>query len=201
MIYLDVTGSCKAAKNTGIQRMTRSIYAHLRERLAVTPIAWNKVGIHYQHLGRREMRILKAPFRIFSRATAKPEWRGETVFSELHRLVFRKRVRLNEVALADVLLVPDFYSDIRTKCLPELIAKMGVPSVAIFHDAAALRSSKLSCKARRRFRDYLESLAAFDLVICVSQESRDDLLRRWNEYGTTPTTTYIERWPIEFDLA
>ena len=202
MLFLDVTSSCKSAKNTGMQRTTRALYLHLRNRLPVTPICWNRTGRCYQHLGRWELEILQSPFRVFSKATAKPEWRGETTFAELYRLVFRKRFRLeNQVTPADILIIPDFCSGIRTKRLPELIERTGVRSVAIFHDAAALRLPKLSDAGRRRFQNYLQSLAAFDLVICISQESRDDLLRRWHEYGSSPTTTRVEPWPIEFDRA
>jgi glycosyltransferase involved in cell wall biosynthesis len=137
-----------------------------------------------------------------SKATAKPEWRGETGLAELHRLVFRKTARLeNHITSADILLIPDFYPDIRTKKLPELIDKTGVRSVAIFHDAAALRLPQLSEKGRSRFQNYLESLAAFELVICISHESRDDLLRRWREYGVAASATCHEPWPIDFDQA
>ena len=202
MICLDVTSSCKSAKNTGMQRTTRALYLHLRNRLAVTPICWNRTGRCYQHLGRRELKVLQTPFRILSKAMAKPEWRGETFLAELRRLAFRKTVRLeNQTASADILLVPDVYSGVRTQHLPELIMKTGIRSVAIFHDAAALRLPWLSDKARMRFQKYLKSLAAFTQVICISHESRDDLLRRWHEYGSSPTTTRVEPWPIEFDRA
>jgi len=201
-VFIDVTSSCRAAKNTGMQRMTRALYLHLRNHLPVTPVCWNKTGKCYQHLGRRELEILQSPFRVLSKATAKPEWRGETAFAELHRLFFRKRLRLeNQVTPADILIIPDFYADIRTKRLPELIERTGVRSVAIFHDAAALRLPKLSDAGRRRFQNYLQSLAALDLVICISQESRDDLLRRWHEYGVAPAAAPVEPWPIEFDDA
>ena len=202
MVFLDVTSSCKSAKNTGMQRMTRALYLHLRNRLPVTPLCWNKKGGCYQYLGRRELKVLQTPFRILSGPTAKPEWRGETFLAELHRLAFRKTVRLeNQITAGDILLIPDFYSDVRTQRLPELIAKTGIQSVAIFHDAAALRLPHLSNKAQVRFQNYLKSLAAFAQVICISHESRNDLLRRWHEYGSSPTATRVEPWPIEFDRA
>lgn len=199
MIYLDVTSSCKAAKNTGMQRMTRSLYSHLRKRLAVTPICWNNTGNCYQHLGSRELKILQTPFQFSSKATARPEWRGETSFAELHRLLSRKILNLhNELSSEEVLLIPDFYSDLRTELLPEVIAKTRVRAVAIFHDAGALRLPQLSNKAEKRFRNYIDSLASFDLVICISQESREDLLRQWAKSRAVPTATCVESWPTEF---
>jgi glycosyltransferase involved in cell wall biosynthesis len=148
------------------------------------------------------LEILQSPFRVLSNATAKPEWRGENLLAELRRLAFRKTIRLeNQTASADVLLVPDLYSDVRTQRLPELITKTGIRIVAIFHDAAALRLPRLSDKTQMRFQNYLKSLAAFAQVICISHESRDDLLLRWHECGSSPTTTCVEPWPIEFDRA
>jgi len=200
MLFLDVTSSCKAAKNTGMQRMTRALYLHLRNQLTVTPICWNKKGACYQQIGRRELEILENPFRVLSRATARPEWYGETLFDELRRLVSRKRIHLEDrLTCADILLIPDFYHDARTEMVPEVIQKTGVRSVAIFHDAAALRLPQLSNNDRMRFHNYLKSLAAFDLVICISQESHDDLLRWWREFGLAPASTCVEPWPTEFD--
>src|SRR5260370_35599404 len=114
MICLDVTSSCKSAKNTGMQRTTRALYLHLRNRLAVTPICWNRTGRCYQHLGRRELKVLQTPFRILSKAMAKPEWRGETFLAELRRLAFHKTVRLQkQITSAAILLVPESTSDVQ----------------------------------------------------------------------------------------
>jgi len=202
VIYLDVTSSCKSAKNTGMQRTTRRIFLELGKRVPVRPICWNTTGNRYHYLERRELEILEAPFLALPQATARPDWRGEHFLAELHRLVFRKTVRLeHELKAGDVLLIPDIYRDGRMKKLPELITTTGARSVAIFHDAAALRLPRLSASARVRFQNYIRSLATFDLVICISQESRDDLRNRWREYGTKPTMTAVEPWPIDFDEA
>src|SRR5262249_49942202 len=82
---------------------------------------------------------------------------------------------------------------------PEVIRKTGVRSVAIFHDAVELRLPQLSNNDRKRFHNYLKSLAAFDLVVCISQESHDDLLRWWDEFALAAPATCVEPWPTEFD--
>src|SRR5260370_37394919 len=94
-----------------------------------------------------------------------------------------------KTASADILLVPDLHSDVRTQRLPELITKTGIRIVAIFHDAAALRLPRLSDKAQMRFQNYLKSLAAFAQAICIAHESRDDLLRRWHDYRSSAPPT------------
>jgi glycosyltransferase involved in cell wall biosynthesis len=198
MVFIDVTGACKSPKNTGMQRTTRNIFRHLAERTPTTPISWNLVGNRYQLLGRREHDILERPFQILGRSTARPEIRGEHFFAELHRQFFRTAVSLGgKLGAGDVLLVPDIYRDGRLKKLPRLLAKTRAKVVAIFHDAAALRLPQLYPRAGPHFHAYIESLAAFDLVICVSNDSRNELLRLWSESKTALTETVVEPWPVE----
>jgi len=200
MIFLDVTSSCKSVINTGIQRTTRKIFAELRRRHAVTAICWNLRAGSYHLLGARERRILESPFRVLSHAVARPKWYGDTFLAELYRWIFCKRVRLeNELKQGDVLLVPDLFRDGRMDWLPRLIAQTAARSIAIFHDAADLRLGGISAGRRARFNHYIESLAAFDLVICISHESCDYLRRLWLDLGTAPTATCVEKWPVEWE--
>ena len=202
MIYLDATGACKSPQNTGMQRITRNIFRRLVERVPTTAICWNLVGNRFQRLGRRESEMMERPFEILSRSTARPEIRGEHFFAELHRQFFRTGVQLHEeLGPDDVLLIPDIYRDGRLRELPRYLAKTSTRAVAIFHDAAALQLPKLYPKAGPRFRAYIDSLAAFDLVICVSNASRDELLRFWSESKTAPTETVVETWPVELSDA
>jgi glycosyltransferase involved in cell wall biosynthesis len=202
MIFLDVTGTCRSAKNTGMQRMTRQIFLELRKRTPVRPICWNTTGNRYHHLDRRELGILEAPFRYAGRAVARPDWRGEHFIAEFRRFVFCKGIRLeDELKSNDSLFVPDLYRDRRISRLPGLIAETRARSVAIFHDAASLRLRILSKEAQLRFQRYIDSLAAFDLVLCVSEEAQRDLHRFWKEHETKATETCVETWPIEFDEA
>src|ERR1700720_2790416 len=140
MIYLDVTGSCKSAKSTGIQRATRSIFRELGRREMILPMSWNLLGKCYQRLGRRELQILQDPFRVLPDSTARPDLRGENPIAELQRLLFRESIPLKtKMESGDVLFVPDIYRDGRLIYLPELIRDTGVRAAAIFYDAAALR--------------------------------------------------------------
>jgi len=198
MIFVDVTGACKSPKNTGIQRITRHIFRHLTERVPTTAICWNAVGNRYQHLGKREREILERPFQVLSRPSARPDMRGEHFLAELHRRFSRKPVHLKDkLGPGDVLLFPDIYRDGRLAELPRIIAETTARTVAIFHDAAALRLPELYPRAGRRFRAYIASLAHLDLVICVSHASRDELRRLWSDCGTPATETVVETWPVE----
>jgi glycosyltransferase involved in cell wall biosynthesis len=198
MIFLDVTGACKSPRSTGIQRITRCIFQELNGRASVMPISWNSVGNRYQLLGRRERALLEEPARFLTRARARPELRGEYFPAELHRHIFRKSIRLQkQLRAGDVFLLPDIFRDGRLKKLPILISRADVRSVAIFHDAAVLQLSMLDSRAKAKFEKYILSLTRFDLVICVSEASREDLRQLWSELGASPTETVVEIWPIE----
>jgi glycosyltransferase involved in cell wall biosynthesis len=197
-IFIDVTSSCRSVQNTGMQRMTRRIFAELSKRAPVTPICWNRIGRFYQRLGAVEHKLLARPFDINSRPTRRPEIRGENPIAELRRFAFLSRFDFtSSLTENDVFISPDSHHDSRRKHLPGLIRTTRVRSLAIFHDAARLRLSSLYGIRERRYREYIESLAAFDRVICISQEAQDDLQQLWHQFGCRPTSVTVEPWPAE----
>ena len=200
-LFIDVTNSCRSARNTGMQRMTRRLFAELEQRMSVTPLCWNRLGHFYHRLGDRESTYLRKPFQGYKRAVALPEMRGEKFPGEFRRLLRRKPVDLSrEIQKGDVFLAPDFFGDSRRQKLPQLIRKIGMRFVAIFHDAATERLALHAQRSTRKFREYLRALASFDRVICISQQSRNDLLSFWREYGIRDLPeTFVESWPLEFD--
>jgi glycosyltransferase involved in cell wall biosynthesis len=199
MIYIDVSDACKSPMQTGTQRVTRRIYRELARRGPITPICWNDIRQQYHSLGAEQFDLLERPFVVRPQRSAKPQRHGDTLAAEARRAAFRKRLSLEtDLSTADVLLVPDLYRGARASFLPRLLRKTSSRSVAIFHDAAALRLGLLGLRGPARFRRYLDSLAAFDLVVCISKEARADLLRFWEESRTTPTRTLVEPWPVEF---
>jgi glycosyltransferase involved in cell wall biosynthesis len=212
-VLIDVTSSCRSVQNTGMQRMTRKIFAELACHTVVgrrraqciellQPISWNNIGNFYQGLGEPEHRFLTRPFEVRSRATARPEWRGHDPITEVSRLISRPRLRLeDEVKAGDVFLVPDIYRDLRRNALPDFLKRTPARTIAIFHDATDLRLTSVYHNRGRKSRPYIESLALFDLVLCVSEEARDDLHSLWKEYGCTATETRVEPWPGELEGA
>jgi len=200
MIYLDVTSSCKSEQNTGMQRMTRRIFAELEQRVEVTPICWNRAGNVYQLLGVTERKLLTRPFEIRSRAVARPELRGQNPVAEFLRLMALPRFAIaNELTSNDVFLVPDVFHDVRRKFLPTVLPRTPARTVAIFLDATSLRLPWLYANRGPRYRAYIESLAQCDLVICISEEAHNDLRDFWKRFGCAPTATCVEPLPGEFD--
>jgi glycosyltransferase involved in cell wall biosynthesis len=200
-ILIDVTNSCRSPRNSGMQRTTRRLFVELEKRLSVTPICWNRLGHFYHRLGARELRFLRAPFHGYKRAVALPELRGEKFPGELRRMLWRRRIDFSaEIAAHDVFLAPDHFGDSRRRRLPELIRKIGIRSIVIFHDAAVERLGLHAKRTMKKFREYLKALAAFDRVICISEQSRDDLIAFWKEFGIREMPeTFVEGWPLEFD--
>jgi glycosyltransferase involved in cell wall biosynthesis len=197
-IFIDVTSSCTSVQNTGMQRMTRKIFAELSKRAPVAPLYWNRIGRFYQRLGAVEIKLLTRPFDINSRPTGRPEIRGENPIAELRRFAFLSRFDFaRSLTENDVFISPDSHHDSRRKHLRGLIRTTRVRSLAIFHDAARLRLSSLYGIREQRYREYIESLAVFDHVICISQEARDDLHQLWHQFGCQPTSVTVEPWPAE----
>jgi len=64
-----------------------------------------------------------------------------------------------------------------------------------------LRLTDVYPEREKKTRPYLEALALFDLVICVSKEARDDLRHFWKEYSCDATDTCVEPWPGELEGA
>lgn len=199
-LFIDVTNACRSARNTGMQRMTRRLFAELEGRMPVTPLCWNRLGHFYHLLADREWNFLRAPFRDYKRAMALPEFRGEKFPGELRRLLRREAVDLSsELQNGAVFLAPDFFGDSRRQRLPDILRKIDIPRVAIFHDAAMERLGMHANRSTRKFREYLQALASFDRVICISQQSHDDLQSFWKEFGLRDMPeTFVEAWPMEF---
>lgn len=201
-VFIDVTSSCRSAQNTGMQRMTRRIFAELKQRLDVQPISWNTAGDFYVDLGPQEFQFLTQPFAAHSSAMAHPEWRGEDPFTESVRMFRRHRLNLEqEIGATDVFFVPDIFRDGRRDALPAFLKQSPARKVAIFHDAADLRLTDVYPEREWKSRPYLQALSLFDLVICVSEEARDDLHHFWNKYGCRATETVVELWPGELEGA
>ena len=199
-VFIDVSSACRSPQNTGMQRMTRKLFAELSHRLDVRPISWNKVGSFYTELGKQEFRCLTQPFEVRSTSAARPEWRGEDPLTEFYRMLRRGRLDLEQIiGPEDVFFVPDIFRDRRRDLLPRLMKRTPFRKIAIFHDATDLRLTTVYPDREKKTRPYVETLALFDLVLCVSEEARDDLHHFWDEYGCRAPATSVEPWPGEFE--
>jgi len=200
-IFMDVTRACRSSRNSGMQRMTRRLFAELAARADLTPLCWNTIANSYHQLGKAELEYLQTPFRRYKRPASRPELLGENFPGELKRFFSRSKIDLfNLLGENEIFIAPDQFTDRRVESLLGLVRKIRPPCVAIFHDAAGLRLSIFRRGPAQSFRRYLEALALFDLIICISEESRTDLLDFWRQNNITPRgEVVVEGWPVEFE--
>src|SRR6266705_6602697 len=76
-VLTDGTSACKSARNSGIQRITRQLFAELAARFPITPLCWNRLGNFYQRLDSREMEYLRTPFRRYNGPVSHPHARED----------------------------------------------------------------------------------------------------------------------------
>ena len=98
------------------------------------------------------------------------------------------------------LIVPEVFSPTVAAALPELFAATRGPSVALFHDAIALKFPELTpTKTVARFAAYLLELRGFDGIAAVSEDSRDSLLHYWRWLGGRDLPP-VQAIPLGVDL-
>ncbi len=185
-LLLDLTHTSHTRARTGIQRVTRSLYAELGPQA---------VGItHDPHMGwwrpiePWETANLTAADAAAKRSAQWPltaklrgrlqRWRG------LRAAVSPQLTRLHSSGL----IVPEVFSPAVASALPALLATTRGPRIALFHDAIALKFPELTpTKTVARFPAYLHELLAFDGIAAVSEDSRDSLVDYWHWLGVRAT--------------
>jgi len=202
MIYMDVTSAAATPVNMGVQRTIRGLHAHLKLRHALTPLRWDFRGKCYARLSPRETRFLDRPFASYRKSSATPgRWDAAHWLDAAKDGWTRSARRLANDAIlraGDTLIIPDLCWDRRIRSWTALGKRPG-QKIAIFHDAMPLRIPGQADSHDKLFADYVRQLAHMDLVICISREVEEDLLRYWNEFGIAPAPTRVLAWPVPFD--
>jgi glycosyltransferase involved in cell wall biosynthesis len=175
MFYIDVTGGCTLPLQSGIPRTTRELHRLAGTRLReVVPIRWQPFRSTYTRLSRRAVAVLEnrvAPRRpprdttwpiMLAALRDVPAWPGAL---PLHRTLRD----------ADTLILTSLFPDNRLAYLEKLARAPG-RRIAFFHDAIPLRDPNVPAWERACHLRALRLFAGFDLVIAVSEASRDDLL-------------------------
>lgn len=199
-LLLDLTHTSHTRARTGIQRVTRSLYAALgRDAVAIT---------HDPHA--HTWRPLEPWENANLAADASSDKRGATwpLSVKLRGLARRLRRRSASPPLTSQIpglhssspvVVPEVFSAPTAAALPALFAATTGPRVAVFHDAIALKFPELTpAKTVARFPAYLRELLAFDGIAAVSEDSRDSLRDYWRWLGVS-TPPPIKAIPLGVD--
>ncbi len=198
MLYLDVTGGCTLPLQSGIPRTTRELHRLAGTRLGhVLPIRWQPFRSSYTRLSGRATAVLEnrvAPRRP-PRDTTWPimlaalrdvgPWPAAV---PLHRTLRD----------ADTLVLTSLFPDNRLAYLEKLARRPG-RRIAFFHDAIPLHDPNVPAWEREHHLRALRLLVTFDLLIAVSEASRDELLALAATHGLPAPDTVALPWPVSFE--
>ncbi|MBI3886891.1 MAG: glycosyltransferase [Opitutae bacterium] len=179
MLLLDASHTSHTRAQTGIQRVTRSLFAEL----ALTqPTA----GVCYDP-GLRAWRTLNAGELDHLRPDQPATKSRGSKWSLRQRLASHTRRLLGFVPAlpaATGFVCPEIFSPKVAANLPAIFARVRGPRVAIFCDAIALQYPELTPPATvARFPAYLRELLAFDGVAAISETSAEILRAYWRWLG------------------
>src|SRR5215469_4307798 len=91
-VFIDATRACRSSRNSGMQRMTRRLFAELFAGVGVTPLCWNGIANSYHLLGERDLEYLRTPFLRYKRPASRPELLGENFPGDLGRFLTRQKL-------------------------------------------------------------------------------------------------------------
>ncbi|HVT71792.1 MAG TPA: glycosyltransferase [Lacunisphaera sp.] len=189
MLLVDATHTSHTRARTGIQRVTRSLFAALRDREPAAAVCCDPYLQAWRELNPAESRCLEPGLPVGQSRGAKWPWH--------RRIVGRARRALGAVPApprGEALVCPELFSATTGAHLPGLLAAVSGPRVAIFHDAIALKLPELSPPGVvARLPAYLRELLAFDGVAAVSRDSAESLRAYWSWLGVdrTPEVTVV----------
>ncbi len=197
MLYLDVTGGCTLPLQSGIPRTTRELHRLIGKRPDVLPVRWQPFRSTYTRLSRRATAVLE------NRVTPRRPPRDTTWPIMLAALrdvpAWPAAVPLRRTFRQDdTLILTSLFPDNRLGYLEKLTQAPG-RRIAFFHDAIPLRDPNVPAWERECHLRALRLLAGFDLVIAVSETSREDLLALAAAHGLATPHVVAVPWPVSFD--
>lgn len=179
MLLFDTTHTSHTQAQTGIQRVCRSLFAELEKSQAITGVCHDPYLKAWRPLTAGELRRMQ-PGRPAA-DTRSSAW------SLRQRLTGRTRRWLRAgPGLPDAtgLICPEFFSPKVGAHLPEILAGVSGPRVALFYDAIPLQYPELTPPGTvARFPAYLRELLLFDGVAAISETSAASLRDFWRWLG------------------
>jgi len=195
-LYLDVSSTARHRVQTGVQRVVRGLHSELQEIAGQAfPVGWSNSFLSYCTLRTEETRNLADPF---SKKPGGKKGRPDLLhnpypWSKTLRWLFQATHRIDvteETADGDWLVVPEIFQDRRIEFLEASLPLEKGKAAALFYDALAWSSPAFFPPGSNpRFKEYLATLARFDLVVSDSREAEGELIRFWDEHGIQAAKT------------
>jgi glycosyltransferase involved in cell wall biosynthesis len=194
MLLLDATHTSHTRAQTGIQRVCRSLHAALAAQQAVGAICHDPYLGAWRPLNDREQSCLQPGQASTGSRGAK--WPLHQQLAGHVRRLTRARPA---VPAGTALVCPELFSPAVGARLPELLAAVTGPRVAVFHDAIGLKLPELTPPGTvRRLPVYLRELLLFDGIAANSEDSAASLRDYWAWLGVTDTPV-VHGLPLGLD--
>ncbi|MSU45639.1 MAG: glycosyltransferase family 1 protein [Lacunisphaera sp.] len=181
MLLLDATHTSHTRAQTGIQRVTRSLFAELAREGNVTGICYDPYLNSWRPLEARELDHLRPDQKAAGSRGAK--WPLHQRLAGHARRLLGARI---DLPAATGLICPELFTARTGAHWPEIFPHVHGPRVALFNDAIGLQYPELTPPATvARLPAYLRELLQFDGVAAISEASAVSLRDYWRWLGVT----------------
>lgn len=194
MLLFDATHTSHTRAQTGIQRVCRSLHAALAATQPVGAICHDPYLGAWRALNDREARCLQ-PGQVATGSRGARWPLHQKLAGHARRLLGARPPRPAGTAL----VCPELFSPAVGVHLPELLAAVSGPRIAVFHDAIGLKFPELTPPGTvRRLPAYLRELLRFDGIAANSEDSAASLRDYWAWLGVTDTPV-VHALPLGLD--
>jgi len=179
-LLFDATHTSHTAAQTGIQRVCRRLFEELHGQGRAAPVCYDPHLIGWRSLTAGELAVL----RDNSGGAGKSRGAKWTLGQKISGATRRWLGQRSALPPAAGLICPELFSAKVGSHLPELLAAVAGPRVAVFYDAIALKFPELTPPGTvARFPAYLRELLLFDGVAAISEDSAASLREYWQWLG------------------
>lgn len=191
-LLFDASHTSHTTAQTGIQRVCRALFAELDAGGEAEPICYDPHLEGWRNLGAAERAVLT------DRTGGAGKSRGAkwTLGQKLRGATQRWMGRKPALPASAGLICPELFSAKVGRHLPELLAAVSGPRVAVFYDAIPLKFPEYTPAGTvARFPAYLRELLVFDGVTAISEDSAQSLRDYWRWLGV-PSVPVVEAIPL-----
>jgi glycosyltransferase involved in cell wall biosynthesis len=193
----DASHTSHTAAQTGIQRVCRALFAELDARHEVAPVCYDPHLIGWRALDPGERAVLTDRSGGAGRSRGAKWSLDRKIRGAAQRWLGRKPA----LPASAGLICPELFSAKVGARLPELLAAVPGPRVAVFYDAIALKFPEYTPAGTvARFPAYLRELLLFDGISAISEDSAASLRDYWRWLGVSRPPP-VQAMPLGIEAA
>jgi glycosyltransferase involved in cell wall biosynthesis len=179
-LLFDASHTSHTAAQTGIQRVVRALFEELHATGQAAPVCYDPHLEGWRPLGDAESSVLRDRSGGAGKSRGAKWTLGQKISGATQRWLNRKPA----LPAGSGLICPELFSAKVGAHLPELLAQVSGPRVAVFYDAIALKFPEHTPAGTvARFPAYLRELLVFDGITAISEDSAQSLRDYWRWLG------------------